>query len=167
MLMDSLKPATNFHQGSCYGHSDTSFLMWKTLWKKENDAEKVSGYTDVHLPTCLDAIQDVIIEQSEHSPAYPGRLVTSGKLITKWGVSAIIQMKCNACEYVSSKRKLFAKSPRGVRLPSLIVALLLASVTQILHQLVLRDCCPPWTRPALHHLLCKNNWIKLEMKSRN
>ena len=80
--------------------------------KERNDAEEVSGYTDVHLPTYLDAIQDVIIEHSEHSPACPGRLVRASNLITKWGVSAIIQLKCNTCKYVSSKRKLFREVPK-------------------------------------------------------
>ena len=71
--------------------------------KEKNDAEEVRGYTDVDLPTCIDAIQDDIIEHSEHSPACPGRLVTSCNLITKWGDSAIIQPKCNTCKYVASK----------------------------------------------------------------
>ena len=41
------------------------------------------------------------------------RLVTSANLVTKWGLSATIKLKCNICSFVSSKHKLFRKVSRA------------------------------------------------------
>ena len=52
----------------------------------------------------------------EHTATFPdchGRIVTAANLTTK-SVSAIVQLRCNTCRFVSSKRKLFREvSHRG------------------------------------------------------
>lgn len=83
--------------------------------KERTDKDDISGYTEVHLPTCVNALQDCIVEHGETNPGCTGRLVTAAKLVTKWGVSAIIQLGCNMCSFVSEKQKLFREVPHTGR----------------------------------------------------
>jgi len=78
----------------------------KSLLKKKITGE-VSGYVDVHLPTCVKAVQDCVSQHGKTKPGCTGYLVTSNHLYQKWGVSAAIQLKCNTCSFVSSKHKLY------------------------------------------------------------
>lgn len=93
--------------------SETSEVERKL--KEKKDHEEVSGYIEVHLQTTVDLVQDCTTEHSGKSPGCSGRLVTSTDLVTKWGLSAIIQLKCNTCAFVSAKHKLFREVPRDGR----------------------------------------------------
>lgn len=86
----------------------------KMLQNKEDDKE-ISGYTEVHLPTCVTAIQDCVIEHGQHKPACKGRLITAASLYTKWGVSSMIRLKCDCCYFVSQKHKLYREVSGGGR----------------------------------------------------
>jgi hypothetical protein len=77
------------------------------ILEEKNGEEPVSGYTEVHLPSTVNAVQDCIVEHSQTSPRCQGRLVTASNLVIKWGLSAIMQLKCNTCVFVSAKHKLF------------------------------------------------------------
>ena len=83
--------------------------------KSKNTNGEVSGYTDVHLPTCVDAVQDILNEHSGHNPECLGRLTTKNELTTKWGVTASIQLKCNSCQFVSATKKLYREVPKTGR----------------------------------------------------
>lgn len=86
----------------------------KTLNQRE-DTDEISGYIDVHLPTCVKVIQDQVTEHRQQFPECDGCLVTAVNLATKWGVSAMISLKCNTCKFVSSKQKLFREVPHAGR----------------------------------------------------
>lgn len=79
----------------------------------KKDQEQVSGYSEVHLPTVVDVVQDCVIEHINTSPRCKGRLSIPAALVTKWGLCAIIQLKCNTCGYVSTKCKLYREVPRS------------------------------------------------------
>lgn len=90
----------------------------ETALKDKKETGEVSGYIDVHFPTCVDVIQDAVGEHKSQYPKCHGRLITAANLVTKWGVSAIVQLKCNnnKCKFLSSKKKLYrevARSGRG------------------------------------------------------
>lgn len=57
---------------------------------------------DVHLATCVKVIQDIVTEHRELFPGCVGR---------NWGVSALIKLKCNTCNFVSSKNFFFREVP--------------------------------------------------------
>ncbi len=48
-----------------------------------------------------------MIQHATYKEHCKGELVTDAKLYQKWGLSAIIQLKCNDCSFVSSKHKLY------------------------------------------------------------
>lgn len=81
-----------------------------TLHGKEHE-KPVSGYVDVHLTTCVNAIQDCVIEHGLFNLTCKGRLMTPANLFTKWGVSCIIRLKCDSCRYISEKQKLYRELP--------------------------------------------------------
>ena len=75
---------------------------------KGKDPDGVAdGYSVVHISTFSSAVQQCITEHGQTHPACSGRLVTAYNLITKWGVSAIVRLKCDSCDFVSQKNKLF------------------------------------------------------------
>ena len=101
-------------------HSPGGFLRPKVAEEsevertlKQRKEEEISGYIDLHLPTTVSVIQDCIIEHSKTSSGCTGRLVTSANLVTKWGLSATIKLKCNFCSFVSSKHKVFREVSRA------------------------------------------------------
>ena len=73
--------------------------------------QHVSGYTEVHLPTAVDAVQDCIIEHNKSSPLCQGRLSTDADLTTKWDITAKIQLKCNTCYFIFARHKLYLEVP--------------------------------------------------------
>ena len=85
------------------------------LCKAKKEKDDVSGYVDVHLPTCVDAIQDMVIEHKARFPGCHGRLITATNLTTKWGVSAIVQLKCNKCRLFPATEDCFPKFHIGER----------------------------------------------------
>ncbi len=87
----------------------------ETSLKERKETEEVSGYIDVHFATCVDAIQDMIVEHKTQYPKCHGRLVSAANLLTKWGVSAIAQLMCNKCNFISSKKKLYREVPHTGR----------------------------------------------------
>ena len=82
----------------------------KKLEKGEKN-KHVSGYTEVHLPTAVDAVQDCIIEHKKSSPLCQARLSTDADLTTKWGITAEIKLKCNTCNFISARHKLYREVP--------------------------------------------------------
>ena len=89
----------------------------KHLEKKEED-QQLSGYTEVHLPTVVNAVQDSIIQHNNEHPRCTGRLSVLPDLVTKWGLTAILQLKCIMCGFTSERHKLYrevARSGRGRR----------------------------------------------------
>ena len=84
---------------------DTSQV--ERMLQDKNDSEPVSTYVEVHLTTCIDTIQESVNEHKLMSPTCEGRLMTPTNMFTKWGVSAIIRLKCNSCKYTSDKKRLY------------------------------------------------------------
>lgn len=74
---------------------------------KEHKSQEVSGYSETHLPTCVHAIQKCVKKHHKMNKKCKGELITDSNLYQKWGTSAIIQLKCNNCSFVSKKFKLF------------------------------------------------------------
>ena len=73
---------------------------------KGKDPDAVAdGYSVVHISTFSSAVQQCITEHGQTHPACSGRLVTAYNLITKWGVSAIVRLKCDSCDFVSQKKQ--------------------------------------------------------------
>lgn len=87
----------------------------ETILQQKQEDESVSGYLVVHLSTCLNVVQDCVNEHGLASPKCKGRLRIPANLFSKWGVSAIIQLKCDSCEYISQKQKLYMEVPTSGR----------------------------------------------------
>ena len=88
-------------------------LVEETLKEKSG---MVSGYTDVHLPTCVDAVLAISKEHNKLHPTCAGHLATDSELMEKWGVTASFHLKCKSCNFVSGKYKLYrevSKQGRG------------------------------------------------------
>ena len=82
--------------------------------KEQEKSEEVSGYSEVpvHFPTCVHSIQQCVKEHHKFNKKCKGELVTGTdkydcNLYQKWGLSAIVQLKCNTCIFISAKFKLY------------------------------------------------------------
>ena len=73
------------------------------LLKERKEDNEIGGYLDVHLPTCVNAIQECISEHQEESLSCPGRLITAANLTTKWGFSARMRLTCQKCRLCLKK----------------------------------------------------------------
>lgn len=77
------------------------------LLEEKNIDNPVSGYVEVHLPTCVNVIQNCINDHRITNPKCNGQLTAPAEFFVKWGVSCIVSLQCSSCEYVSTKQKLF------------------------------------------------------------
>ena len=78
-------------------------------YKKDQEQVRIS-YTEVHLPTVVDVVQDYVIKHSNTSPRCKYWLSTAANLVTKCGLSAIIQVKCNT---MIRNCKMYRELPRS------------------------------------------------------
>ena len=83
------------------------------LLKERKEENQIGGYLDVHLPTCVNAIQECISEHQDASPLCTGRLVTAANLTTKWGFSAKAMLTCKKCHFVSKEKNLYREIYEG------------------------------------------------------